>query len=260
MAVRTGYPDGAPCWADLSTPDLDGARRFYGALFDWTFDEPDPNMGGYANVRRGGKTVVGIAPMMEGSDMPTVWSTYLKTSDIHETARRIAAGGGNLLQPPMEIPGAGHMLFAVDATGAHIGAWQPAAHTGAQLFGEPGAMCWHEVATRDVARADAFYRGLFGYEQTQIGDGERFDFKVYKVDGQDVGGRMKMTDPEWNGIPPHWMVYFAVDDADRAAAKIRELGGKVMHGPFDSPYGRIAVVQDPYGATFSIIALTPTSA
>lgn len=254
MAVRTGYPDGAPCWADLSTPDLAGAQRFYSGLFGWTFTEPQAEMGNYSQALKGGKTVVGVAPKMPGQDMPTVWSVYLKGSDADETARRITAGGGNLMFPPMDIPGAGRMLFAFDPTGAAFGVWQPREHTGAQVFGEPGAMCWHEVATRDPERCDGFYQSLFGYEQVQVGDGKNFDYTVWKIDGQDVGGRMKMT-PEWEGIPPHWMVYFAVEDADASTAKVRELGGQVRHGPFDSPYGRIAVIADPYGAVFSIIQL-----
>ncbi len=252
MTLRTGYPDGAPCWADLNTPDLAGAQRFYGALLGWTFDEPDPAMGHYSTARRDGKSVVGMAPKQPGMDMPSLWSVYLKTSDADASARRIEAGGGQLLVPPMEIPGQGRMLFAFDPTGAAFGMWEPATHTGAQLFDEPGAMCWHEVNSRDGAATDAFYRSLFPYEQTQVGDGTNFDYTVWYLDGTAVGGRMQMT-PDWGEVPPHWGIYFAVDNCDAAATKVAELGGKLMHGPFDSPHGRIAVVADPYGATFSVI-------
>lgn len=258
MAARSGYPDGAPCWADLTTPDLAGAQRFYGAVFGWTFTEPQVEMGSYSMAQKSGKNIAGMAPKQPGQDMPTVWSMYLKGSNIDESARRIADGGGTLLFPPMEIPGAGRMLFALDPTGAAFGIWQPREHTGAQLYGEPGAMCWTEIATRDPERADGFYQSLFGYEQTQIGDGEKFDYTLWKIDGREVGGRLKMT-KEWDGIPPHWMVYFAVEDADASAAKIRELGGSIKHGPFDTPYGRMAVVADPYGAVFTIIRMARPS-
>lgn len=259
MTHRTGYPDGAPCWADLNTPDLEGARRFYGGLLGWTFDEGDPEMGHYAMCRRDGKTVAGIAPMMPGQDMPTMWSVYLKSSDVEETARKISANGGTILAPPMDIPGAGRMLFALDSTGAAFGAWQPESHTGAELYDETGAMCWHEVNTREGAKADAFYGELFGYTQEQVGDGESFDYTVYSIDGKAWGGRMQMT-AEWADMPPHWMTYFAVDNCDKAASTVTELGGKLKHGPFDSPHGRIAVVADPYGAVFSIIDRQTTAA
>jgi predicted enzyme related to lactoylglutathione lyase len=56
-------------------------------------------------------------------------------------------------------------------------------------------------------------------------------------------------------MPPHWMNYFAVDDCDKAAEKTTELGGTVHQAPFDSPYGRIAVISDPWGATLSLMQL-----
>ncbi|WAS97036.1 VOC family protein [Nannocystis punicea] len=260
MTQRTGYPDGAPCWADLNATDFDGARRFYSGLFGWAFDEPVAEFGHYTTARLGGRSVVGMAPKMPGQqDMPTVWSVYLKTSDADATVRRIEDGGGKVLVPPMEIPGQGRMAFAFDSAGAAFGLWEPASHTGAQAFDEPGAMCWHEVNSREGTKADAFYRGLFGYEQQQMGDGEKFDYVVYNLEGKAVGGRMQMT-AEWGDIPPHWMVYFRVADTDTSAARLTELGGKILHGPFDSPHGRIAVVSDPWGAIFSLVGPEPTAA
>jgi predicted enzyme related to lactoylglutathione lyase len=58
--------------------------------------------------------------------------------------------------------------------------------------------------------------------------------------------------------PPHWMTYIAVDDVDQSAAKVWELGGKVCVPPTDIPNtGRFCVVNDPSGATFSLITLKP---
>lgn len=246
------YPEGAPCWADLSTPDLAGAQRFYAAVLGWTFDAAVPEMGDYTLCRRDGQTVAGMAPKMPGMDTPTVWSLYLKSSDLDTSARRIEAGGGKLLVPPMEIPGQGRMLFGFDPTGAAFGLWEPGNHRGAERYDEVGSLCWHEVNTRDGAAADAFYRGLFPFEQAQIGDGEKFDYTVWSLGGKPVCGRLQMT-AEWGELPPHWMNYFCVEHCDAAAVMVRELGGKVMQGPFDTPHGRVAVVADPYGAVFSVI-------
>jgi predicted enzyme related to lactoylglutathione lyase len=70
------------------------------------------------------------------------------------------------------------------------------------------------------------------------------------VDGRQVGGTMS---PPMPGVPNHWHVYFAVADADAAAAKAVELGGQVLVEPFDTPVGRIAVLMDPQGANFSVL-------
>lgn len=252
------YAEGAPCWADLNTPDLAGAQRFYGALLGWTFDDPVPEMGDYTTCRRDGQSVAGMAPKQPGMDMPSMWSVYLKSSDLDTSARQIEAGGGTLLMPPMDIPGQGRMLFAFDPTGAAFGLWEPGNHRGAERYDAAGSLCWHEVNTRDPAAADAFYRGLFPYEQAQIGDGETFDYTMWSADGKPVCGRLKM-DQAWGELPPHWLNYFAVEDCDATATKARELGGNVMHGPFDTPHGRVAVVADPYGAVFSVIQ-PPTAA
>jgi predicted enzyme related to lactoylglutathione lyase len=54
-------------------------------------------------------------------------------------------------------------------------------------------------------------------------------------------------------VPPHWLAYIAVDNVDASAAKIKELGGKVLMAPTDIPnIGRFAPVTDPQGAAFAI--------
>jgi hypothetical protein len=69
---------------------------------------------------------------------------------------------------------------------------------------------------------------------------------------QMVCGVLQM-DANWEGIPPHWMGYFAVDNTDAAAERATAAGGKVMVPAFDMPYGRMAVLGDPFDATFSIV-------
>ncbi|MBL9107425.1 MAG: VOC family protein [Myxococcales bacterium] len=255
MTQPTGYSEGAPCWADLSTPDLQGAMRFYGPLLGWSFDEPVAEMGHYTMARVRGKMVAGLAPLMPEMGFPPAWSLYMWTDDADATAARVADAGGKLIMPVMDIPGAGRMMFAFDSTGAAFGAWQPGNHRGSELYDEPGALCWAEVNTRDGAATDLFYKRVFGYaEQKQIGDGKTFDYTVWQAGGEDVCGRMLMSSPEWPAeIPPHWMIYFDIADVDAACTRVAELGGKVCHGPFDSPHGRIAVINDPYGVTFSLI-------
>ena len=66
---------------------------------------------------------------------------------------------------------------------------------------------------------------------------------------------MRHQNPTSRSAPPHWLPYFAVDDCDASMAQIQELGGQVFTGPMDIPPGRFAVVGDPEGAAFAIIAL-----
>ncbi|GAA2578996.1 VOC family protein [Dactylosporangium fulvum] len=256
MVVRSGYIDGEPCWADVVAPDLPAAQHFYAALFGWTYVDTGADFGNYVMCCKDDRIVAGMSPPMPGSEqLPAAWSLYLMSHDLADTARRIDEHGGKLLVAPMEIPHNGRMLFATDPSGAAFGAWEPGRHTGSQLFDENGALCWAEVNTREPTVTDFFYHGLFGYRQTRInGGGKRFDYSAWSLgDADPVAGRLTMTEA-WEGVPPHWMVYFATDDTDRAVARIAAAGGEVQHGPFDSPHGRIAVVVDPNGAVFTLIS------
>jgi uncharacterized protein len=57
--------------------------------------------------------------------------------------------------------------------------------------------------------------------------------------------------------PAHWGVTFSTDDADATAAKAAELGGKVIVPPFDAPWSRLAIINDPQGATFIASKFVP---
>jgi predicted enzyme related to lactoylglutathione lyase len=256
MVERSGYIDGEPCWADVVAADVPAAQRFYEALFGWTFVDTGAEFGHYVMCMKNGRVVAGMSPPMPGSEqMPAAWSLYLMSHDLADTAERIEEHGGKLLVAPMEIPKNGRMLFATDPSGAAFGAWEPGRHTGSQLFDENGALCWAEVNTREPTVTDFFYHGLFGYRQTRVdGGGEQFDYSAWSLGNADpVAGRLKMTEA-WDGVPPHWTVYFATDDTDRAVERVVAAGGQVQHGPFDSPHGRIAVVVDPNDAVFTVIS------
>lgn len=55
-------------------------------------------------------------------------------------------------------------------------------------------------------------------------------------------------------VPAHWSIYFGVEDTDAALARVVELGGSVVQGAEDTPYGRLAAAADPTGARFKLVA------
>ena len=125
----------------------------------------------------------------------------------------------------------------------------------AKVHGKP---CWYELATGDgsLGAAEDFYGEVLGWSFQNAGM-EGFDYHLAASDGDMVAGLMVMPD-EVRGMPPFWMIYFAVDDADRAAADIEAAGGKVHRAPADIPgTGRFAVLADPQGAVFGILQPAP---
>jgi predicted enzyme related to lactoylglutathione lyase len=125
----------------------------------------------------------------------------------------------------------------------------------AQLHGTP---CWYELCTSkgELGAAEDFYRQVLGWTIQDAGV-EGFEYHLAVSDGDMVAGLMVM--PEDAGeMPPFWMIYFAVDDADRAAADIGAAGGRVVRAPADIPgTGRFAIVADPQGAAFGILQPEP---
>lgn len=117
-----------------------------------------------------------------------------------------------------------------------------------------GEICWRELTTNNSGAAKEFYQGLFGwdFENSKLSPVE---YPEIHFDGKAVGGIMQMTEDWGDPLPAsHWMNYIAVDDIEAAVEKIKENGGGICVPPFDAPnVGRISVVNDPSGATFSII-------
>lgn len=257
MTEMTAYTPGTFCWTDLSTTDAAAAKRFYTDLLGWTaVDMPvGPDMT-YTMLQIEGKDVTAL--YQQGPDeqgMPPHWNSYVSVSSADDIAARVKALGGTVLAEPMDIMDLGRMAIIQDPTGAIVGVWQPRQYVGAKLIGQPGTVCWNEVATRDAQKAGEFYTQLFDWEaQTQDMGGT--PYTIFSKGGQMVGGMIQMT-PEWGDIPPHWMIYFAVDDCDAGVERAKSLGGQVPVPPSDIPgTGRFAVLQDPQGGVFSIIKMS----
>jgi hypothetical protein len=250
---------GSVCWIDVSTTDPAVSRDFYAGLFGWTYNiDPDPRSGHYTNALLDGRPVAGLAGVPVEQDQPVTWTLYLTSANVAHTASVLDQWGGQVMYGPMDFPGQGRMLIGMDPTGGAIGFWQPAVAWTFHTV-DPGSLIWAELNTRDGERADQFFANLFGYRQQQIGDGNEVDYTTWSLGEHTNLGRLRMDDGWSPDAPPHWMLYFAVDPAigtDGAVNQVLELGGRVETYPFDSDFGRVAVVQDPSGATFSLIDAT----
>ncbi|MEH1012380.1 VOC family protein [Micromonospora sp. CPCC 206060] len=248
---------GTPCWVDLATGDLDTATRFYPELFGWTGQvSPDPESDGYTIFQRNGLAVAGAGPPATPGQ-PAIWSTYIASDDVDSAAGRVEAAGGQVIVDPFDIGEQGRMAVFADPAGAAFSVWQPRAMRGAELFGEPGALSWNELTTPDPAGAKEFYALVFGWQPEDQPMGT-VTYTGWRLGDRIVAGMMPALDEHWPpNLPAYWGVYFAVADCDATAARAAELGGIIMVPPRDIPMGRYAVLNDPQGAAFSVIALAP---
>ncbi len=116
-----------------------------------------------------------------------------------------------------------------------------------------GRPCWFDLDTPDSDVAKAFYSELLGATAKSV-EGAPTTYYMLEQGDQTIAGIMQMND-QWQGAPPHWMPYFNVNDTDAAAQAAAEAGGGVSVQSFDTPHGRIAVIDDPFGAVFSVVQM-----
>lgn len=258
MSERTSYEPGTPCWVDLGSPDLDASIEFYSALFGWEVPEGEnvEETGGYRRATKNGVDVVGMMPLMQ-EGQPPAWSSYVSVADADATAAAVTANGGTVLAEVMDVMGLGKMAVFADPSGAVFGIWQPGTFHGAGLVNEPGALSWNELNTRDLGGAKAFYGAVFGWAFEDNDMGEAGTYTTIKRGENMVGGILNMSErgvPEQ--VPPHWQVYFAVENTDAAVEQATGNGGSVMVPPMEVPAGRFSILIDPHGASFAVIALS----
>lgn len=256
MPTRDSAPLGAPCWIDLATSDPSRATAFYGEIFGWDTVDAGPGYGGYITCFRGGLPVAGMMQNEAGSGYADGWSTYLATPDAAATTTAARAGGAQVLVEPMQVGTQGTMAVFADPSGAIIGAWQPAEHTGYGVLEVNGAPIWHELHTTDYTAAVAFYREVFHWDTQVTGDTDDFRYTVLLVDGVQRAGIMDGS--AWL-LPTHepsaWQVYFGTEDVAATLAQVTALGGRVVQDIEETPYGQLATAADPTGAKFKLKSL-----
>ncbi len=259
MSERSSYEPGTPCWVDLGTPDIEAAVAFYGGLFGWDVPEPEnaEQTGGYRQAMLRGKPVAGMMPLMQ-EGQPPAWSNYVSVADADATVAKAKQAGATVFAEPMDVMDLGRMAVFADPSGAVIGLWQSGTFVGAEVVNESNAVVWNELNTRDPEAARAFYGEVFdwGFEERQFENGS---YTSLTVGDATVGGMIDITGRAPDEVPPHWLVYFAVDDVDATVAKAKETGGALVLEPFDiAEVGRIAIVKDPFGAVFAVMTPDPT--
>ena len=257
MPEITGYPQGTPSWAELSTTDSAGALEFYSALLGWE-DDPQsmgPDMGFYHMQRLRGLEAAALyeqGPEEKAQGIPAHWRTYFTVTNTDDAVERAKAAGGSVVFGPMDVFEAGRTCMLMDPQGAVFAVWQPNQHIGSRIKDEPGAVVWSELRTSDAEAAAQFYATVFETESGKADMDIPMEYTVLKAAGNDVAGIMALT-PQMGPLPPHWGTYFGVADVDASAKQVEPLGGTVVAGPMDIPgVGRIAVLLDPQGAGLAI--------
>ena len=245
-------------WYELSTPDVDAAKKFYPRFTDWGTQPFDND---YTMWTTGGVPMAGIFRLtdeMRQQGIAPNWMPYVESSDVDETTRKATSLGGQLVAGPGDIPNVGRYAVVRDPQGAMFGVYksinQSRAWDGTNIVGR---FSWHELMTTDAAKAFDFYNALFGWEKTgemDMGGGEMYS--MYGKGGKMYGGIFNRP-PEMAGMRPFWLVYIHVKDVGEAVARATKAGATVKRPRMDIPGGTIAILGDPQGAGFALHDVTP---
>ncbi|MBV9100580.1 MAG: VOC family protein [Candidatus Dormibacteraeota bacterium] len=259
MAEAKTITTNKPGWLDLSSADAAASREFYSKLFGWSAEvSDDPQYGGYAMFKLGGKEVGGVGPR-QNDQQPTAWTVYVLVENADATAEKAQQAGGQVFAPPFDVGTQGRMAIIADPSGAVFGIWQAGEHSGWEIEGDTGAVCWVELTSRNLDAAKRFYTDVFGWTATKSEIASDMEYWTFSLsEGQSFAGGLQAPEQMPAEVPSYWQPYIAVDNADATAAKAKELGATVMVEPADIPNtGRFAVIGDPLGGVFGILQPLP---
>lgn len=105
-------------WHELFAADWEKALGFYSEIFGWQRAESDlGTMGTYQMFSAGGQTIGGMITKPPIISTPC-WLYYFNIDDIDAALKRVTAGGGQILEGPVEVPAGSWAVRCADPSGA----------------------------------------------------------------------------------------------------------------------------------------------
>ena len=248
---------GTPIWYELMSKDPLAARRFYSDVVGWQIDEelPAGSTMDYRMISAGDGLIGGVLGLTDDmckQGASPCWMMYIGVDDVDGCVAAITSSGGAVLLPAFDIANVGRIAMVSDPQGAAFYVMRGASDDNSTACDpeRAGHGAWHELHASDGTKATEFYTAKFGWGKSRGVDmGPMGLYQLFSMDGRDLGGIM--TDARFPR--PAWLVYFRVDGIERAAARIAEAGGQVIHGPMEVPGGGwIVNGLDPEGAMFAL--------
>ena len=257
--ASTEHHAGKVVWADLVTPDLAAAERFYGGLFGWTFQAVHTGASEYAVATIDGRPIGGLyqKSIAAGEHKQPAWLTFIAVADV-DAAKRAALGrGAKIVSDSKDYPMRGRQAVLADPEGAVFAILASRSGDAADFLAAPGEWIWSSLLSQDAAAEAAFYQTVFAYDVFDLASDDGAEHLILSSDGFARGSV--------NSFPggaarrhPHWLNFVRVESTADSVARAVALGGRVLVEPHpDRHGGQIAVVADPAGAPFGLMEWTP---
>jgi predicted enzyme related to lactoylglutathione lyase len=119
--------DGAFCWADLSTPDVERVRDFYSKLFGWELVAGEKDPSGYLHIKNGEQFIGGVPPASHRDpNAPPHWLLYFATSNCDNSVNKAKQNGAKVFYGPVSMENVGRFAVLADPQGAVFSVFQSA--------------------------------------------------------------------------------------------------------------------------------------
>ena len=236
-------------WHDLMTKDVAAAKRFYGELLGWRFEDTKRGDRPYVLARSGAMLVAGIVDVTGYANAGPQWLTYLAVADVDKTVAQVRTDGGKVLIEPRNLPNARAAIVA-DPQGAPLGLAQVRGDIPDPADPIPMSFFWQEYLARDAAKALDFYKRLAGYESTISDSRLGVEYHVLRK-ARSRAGLFQL--PATADVRPNWLPYVLVDDPQALASRVPQLGGRILvPAAPERRNSSLVVIADPGGAPLAL--------
>ena len=238
-------------WHDLMARDVGAARKFYGELLGWRFEDTRRGDRSYVLASSAAGRVAGIVDISAMANAGQQWLSFMAVDDVNKSAAQVRSDGGKILVEPRDIDGIGRAAVVADPQGAPLGL--------AQLLRNPpdpqqpiaNHFFWQEYLARDAAQALDFYKRLAAYESAITDSRLGIEYHVLrKTRGRAGLFQLPATVVD---VEPNWLPYVFVSDPATVAARVPGLGGRIVVAARpDLRNGSLVVIADPGGAVLAL--------
>jgi predicted enzyme related to lactoylglutathione lyase len=237
-------------WHDLMSKDVNAAKRFYGALFGWRFEDTKRGDRPYVLAQLGSEPVAGIVDISSLPNAGAQWLSYMAIADVDKTVAQVRSDGGQILVEPRELPSVARVAVIADPQGAPLGLAQLRRNVADPTQPRPSRFFWQEYLAKDAAKGLEFYKRVAGYDSrisdTQLG----IEYHVLAKTRARAG---LFQLPATTEVLPNWLPYVLVDDPAALAARVSGLGGRILvPAAPDRRKGSLVVIADPEGAPIAL--------
>ena len=248
-------------WRDLLTNDPVASQRFYGELFGWEFESVGEasnlrSNSAYTLIRHNGKLIGGMVDTvaLNGRDDISQWVVLMAVEDLEAGVAAVTANGGKIIAPPTDLQARGRLALVRDAEGALLGLLETRDGDPRDSEPETGGFLWDELWTTDVQDAGLFYNKVAGLTADTVDiDSDQETPAAYRLLKAGDKPRVGILPVPLDGLDPVWVSYIRVEDPSAIAARVAELGGRVIVEAGPRPLGgEVAFIAGPSGAGIAL--------